>query len=162
MSKHRAEIIAERQHQIRLWLHQEMEFLPLTGKLDDVGKYAAYRFFRFAQLALFKNGTLLNNDTQWATVEKEITDWPMRLWLSILDNDEIIKEAKEVYNVMGNGRFTITQHTEEGSDRPFKLVKLGWVNRNMRSATELDIFKWLGHIGGELPARPPSDDQEDE
>lgn len=156
MSQHRTEIIAARQHQIRLWLHSELEFLPFTSKIDPLGKYAAYRFYRFGQLALFRDGKLLDNDTQWAVIEKEITNWPMKLWLSILDDDATISEAKEVYNVMGNGRITVTEHTEEGVTRPFKLVKLGWVNRNMRSATQLDVWKWLGHIGGELPARPPT------
>lgn len=148
--------IAQRQDKIRMWLNQERDFLPMTSKIDTVGKYAAYRWYRFGQLALFRNGQLLGNDEQWATIEKEMNDWPMSLWLSILDQDATIREAKEVYNSMTLGRITVTQHTEEGTFRPFQLVKLGWVTRNIRSATQLQIWEWLGPIGGEYPPRPVS------
>lgn len=158
MSEHRTKIIQARQNEVRMWLHHEKEFLPYAGKIEVFGKYAAYRFYRFAQLAMFRDGRLLDNDAQWAIVKKEMDDWPMTLWLSILVNDAIRAEAKEVYNHMTNGRFTITEHTEENSERPFKLTKMGWVQRNMRTASQLDIWMWLGHVGGKLPPRPPAND----
>ena len=162
MSSHRKEIIAARQHQVRLWLIQESEFLPVVAKIDEdnVGRLAAYRWYRFAQLALFRDGALLDNDAQWAIVEKEMNDWPMMLWVSILDVDTTINEAKKAYNQMTAGRFTITQHTDsDDKTRDFKLVEMGWAQRNMRRATQMQIWKWLGPVGGEYPARPAEDDE---
>ena len=152
--------IAGRQQYIRRWLNSERHFLPYTSCLGDVGKYAEHRFYRFGQLALFRDGRLLENDTNWATVKKELDDWPMTLWLNLLDVDTTINEAKAVYNSMTNGRFTVTMPSDEDDTRrPFKLVQMGWVHRNIRSATRLKIWQWLGTIGGEYPPIP--DDQGD-
>lgn len=146
--------ILGRQHQIRVWLLQEMEYLPIVMAMDDLGKYAKYRWYRFGQTALFKNGSLLNPDSQWGTIEQEMQNWPMMKWLSVLENDTIIEEAKNVYNTMDNGQLTITVHTAEGAMRPFQLNRLTWASMNAGLATPVQIWKWLGPVGGELPPRP--------
>ena len=162
MSSHRDEIIAERQNQVRLWLLRDLEYLSPLAKIDEsgIGKLATYRWYRFAQLAMFRDGSLLDKDNQWAIVKKEMDDWPVMLWVSILDMDSTIGEAKRAYNQMTAGRFTVTQHTDESdTTRKFKLVEMGWAVRGIRKATQLEIFKWLGPVGGEYPERPSDDDE---
>lgn len=146
-------VIAERQRSVRLWLLAEAENLGMVAKIDTLGKYAVNRWYRFAQLAMYNEGALLERNENWAVIEQEIRNWPMTLWISILDNDETINEAKLVYNAMSNGRITVTRHTEEGTTRPFELVQMGWAKRAIRSATQLDIWKWLGPVGGVYPER---------
>lgn len=148
--------IAERQNQVRLWLLAEMEHLStaMTLTSNNFGAYAIHRWYRFAQLAMVRNGAILLPDSQWAAIRDEMDNWPMLKWLSILDNDATINEAKEVYSAMTNGRITITAHTAEGASRPFQLNRLSWAPRGMRAANQLRIWKWLGPIGGELPVRP--------
>lgn len=146
--------VPERQERIQRWLNDDREFLPLVSTIDDtnIGRLAKYRWYRFAQLAMWKDGKLLENDANWALVLDEIENWPMMLWVSILDQDTTIAEAKKAYNQMGAGRFTVTEKSDADDDtRDWKLTEMGWVNRGIRVATQLEIWKWVGPVGGQYP-----------
>ena len=53
---------------------------------------------------MFKEGKLLENDANWSVVKDEIDNWPMMRWVSILDMDTTIAEAKKAYNQMNVGQ----------------------------------------------------------
>lgn len=142
----------ERQDYVRRSLLAQIDVLPVAATLSvsGMGRYCINRWYRFAQLAMVRNGALLAPDTQWETVRAELDDWPILLWMSLLEDSEFAHAARTVYGSFAMSRFAVTQRDADTGD--WQNVTLGWRMSPMANVTQLAVWQWLGPVGGEQPA----------
>lgn len=144
--------IQNRQDEVRRWLLQDADHLPTLNVMGTVGTYAVYRWYRFGQVAAFNDGALLASDTDWARLKVEMRDWPAMLWVSILDNRFVLAEAKAVFGKLGVAQIAVTGPAKNTIEkRAWELRRLALSERGLLGVTELDVWRWLGPVGGQYP-----------
>ena len=142
------EKVKSRQEHVRQWMFNDRLENPLFHDITSVaaiGEYIDKRWDSFGRIALHDDGSLLGTDSQWNAIEKEMDDWPSTVWASQLDNDLTLRQASDIFNKSKSG-FALSVMA-----KPMLLVEPTWAPAEIKSVSQLDIWKWLGPVGGTMP-----------
>ena len=145
------EKIKSRQEHVRQWMLADRVENPLFQHLASVngsGQYMEKRWYSFGQVALHDNGSMLGVDGQWAEMRREMNDWPSLLWVAQLKNSATFAQAEKIFS-RGREDFVLTTAVT-----PVRIVKASWSKPVIKQVTQLQVWEWLGPIGGVMPAAP--------
>ena len=116
------------------------------------GQYMEKNWYARCRVAKHYDGLLFIDNTNWDAYLHEIENWPSHLWVSLLNTDARLSEAKACYGNNGTGKLAITTTAD---DKSVSMAAATWVPRSLKRANELEILAWLGPVGGEMPPPPP-------
>lgn len=134
----------------RILLHDRVDnqWFEAVAKGDKSGEYMEKNWFARCRFAMYRKGELLANDDKWQKYLKEITEWPSMLWAGLLDKDVNIRQAKQCYG-SSRSKMASTTHNADGT---ITIAIADYAPNRLTAYDEIEIFVWLGVVGGELPA----------
>ena len=133
----------------RLLLHDrtDNQWFEAVIQGGKVGEYVSENWFARCRFAMHRNGELLADNTKWAKYLKELTDWPSMLWAGQLNKDANIRQAKACYG-SGRSKMASTTHNADGT---ITIAPATYAPNRLQGFLEIEIFVWLGVVGGEKP-----------